>query len=297
MTLGPPAVVFSQPLQFPLDERLARRAGLFARVFPQVLGQGGHGVGGAVVLDLAGLGQVHEVLAGAAQPVAGGAERRYLAHLQEFADDLFQRAVVADAELLLVEVLHAVTLAVATDLDAGAPVDLRTAEVEQLAAQFSGLARGEDHAHIGHRQAQDGDEPLEVGVAQRVLGLEGAVAGVLEAREGEGVRADPEGLLQVDGVGQQRQGLETPVVEAEEHAQAHVVAARFHGPVLPVEPPQEVRLGPALVDAGVGGPVVGLLEDLIGAYAGVLDQAVSLHVQGRAVDVDAADLAAVLSTE
>ena len=40
--------------------------------------------------------------------------------------------------------------------------------------------------------------------------------------------------------------------------------------------------------------MVGLLEDLVGADAGLFHQPVALHVERRAVDVDAADLAAVL---
>ena len=67
-------------------------------------------------------------------PVAGGAERGDLAHLQQLADHLFERAVVADAELFLVEVLLLVPLAVAADLDARAAVDLRAAEVDEFAA-------------------------------------------------------------------------------------------------------------------------------------------------------------------
>ncbi len=95
----------------------------------------------------------------------------------------------------------------------------------------------------------------------------------------------------MDGVGQQAQGLETPIVKAEEGPQADVVAAALHGAVLPVEPPEEIRLVARGVHRAVGGPVVGFLEDLVGADAGRLHLAVALHVQRCAIDIDAADLA------
>ena len=61
--------------------------------------KGGEGVGVAVVLDVAGLGQVHEIHAGAAEAVAGGAERGDVAELGDVAGHLVESAVIAQGEL------------------------------------------------------------------------------------------------------------------------------------------------------------------------------------------------------
>jgi hypothetical protein len=73
-------------------------------------------------------------------------------------------ADVAELELLLLEhlLLGVASLGVAAELDAAARVDLRHAEGHDLVAQLGLLAGREDHAGVGHAEAQDRDQPLEV---------------------------------------------------------------------------------------------------------------------------------------
>ena len=93
------------------------------------------------------------------------------------------------------------------------------------------LAGGEDQARVGHRQPQDRDQPLEVVVAHAgSVSSRSHAAGRPQPREADRVRADAVVLLQVQGVADQAQHLEPPVVQAEQGADAHVVAARPPSP-------------------------------------------------------------------
>ncbi len=87
------------------------------------------------------------------------------------------------------------------------------------------------------------------------------------------------------------QHLEAVVVQAEQHADAGVVDAALHGAVDGAEVPVVVALGAGQVHLLVGGAVVGLLEELVGADVAGLEPAVVLDVEGGDVHVEAPDLA------
>ena len=96
----------------------------------------------------------------------------------------------------------------------------------------------------------------------------------LESRERNRMRPDPEPLLQIDRVTQQRHDLEFPVVQAEQRSDPHVVDAGFHRAVHAVEPPEVVALDRvARVQLLVGLPVICLLEHLERADARVFQDA------------------------
>ncbi len=171
--------------------------------------------------------------------------------------------------------------------------DLADAEGEGLAAQVGRLARAHDHAGVGHREPQDGDDLAEVDVAHRVRRLAGHVraAGRLEARHADGVRAHAEGALELAHVLHEREDLEAPVVQAEEDADADVVDAGLHGAVHPGHAPVVIPLLAADVHCSVRGAMVRLLEELEGADATALERLEVRHREGSHVDIDAADLA------
>ena len=194
-------------------------------------------------------------------------------------DDVVQRTSVADPELLLVEVLLLLALLVAPDLDSRAAVDLRTSEFDQFATQLGRFPCREHHTGIRHREPQNGDEPLEVLVAHHVARIQGTIAGVLDSREGEGVRADMIPFFQVNGVREEPHRLEPPVIEPEQRAEADVVAPALHGTVLAVQSPEKVGLVARRVHDLVGRPMIGLLEDLIGADADGLHLAIAFDIQ------------------
>jgi len=105
------------------------------------------------------------------------------------------------------------------------------------------------------------------------------------------VRPHPVALLQVEGVSHEPEDFEAPVVETEKGADPDVVAAGLHRPAQGVEAPEVVPLpGAGRVDLGVGGVVVGLLEDLVGADPRFLDLAEPGMVERRGVDVHPPDL-------
>ena len=210
---------------------LADGFGFGAGVVLQILGEGGERVGLAVVLDRAGLGHVHEVGAGAAEAVAGGAEGGREAHLGDLADDLVDGRVSPTANWLLLK--SPCGELVAAGIGAAAGGGLRDADLEALVAHLGGLAGGHDDSGVRNRQAQDGDELEEVGVGDlpRRGGGEVGAGGGLQAGNADGVRAAAEALLQMMDVLQHGQHLEAPVVDAEERADAHVVDAGLHGAV------------------------------------------------------------------
>ena len=162
----PLPLALGQLFDLAADGRLAGGAGLGRGVIQQVLHQRAQGVGRAEVLDEAGDGELHELLARAAEPIAGGAETGDVAVDQQFADHGVQRADVAELELLALGGLRLAGLGVSAQLDAAAGVDLRDAEGQNLAAHGRRLAGRADQAGVGNRQPQDGHQPLEIGVAR-----------------------------------------------------------------------------------------------------------------------------------
>ncbi len=100
-------------------------------------------------------------------------------------------------------------------------------------------------------------------------------------------------FLQVQGVAHQAQHLESPVVKAEQCANAYVVALGLHGAGYAVQSPQEVRLVRVLgMNPAICFVMIGLLENLICADAGLFHDAVAFVIQGSGVQVDAANLTA-----
>jgi len=209
-------------------------------------------------------------------------------------DHLVEAAQVAELELLAFGYLHLgiTAFGVAADLDAAAGIDLGHAHGDGLAPQGGRFAGGENQAGIGHRQAQDGDDAQHLVVADLPARIDLHAGGRTQAWEGDGVRTAAVAVAQVGGVGDQTQHLEAPVVEAEQGAQADVIAARAHRSAEPGQAPAVVGLArPGRMQAGVGRVVIGLLEDLPGADACRLDRAVAGLVHRGGVDVDPADLA------
>ncbi len=170
--------------------------------------------------------------------------------LGDVADDLVQRAVVAELELGRVELL---VLLVAAGVGAAAGADLADAEGERLAAQVGGLARAQDHAGVRHGEAQDGDELAEVDVADRPAAGRSAMS--------EPLAGSRRGTLTVCGptpyaLSSSRMCCSMARIskrqsdEAEEHADADVVDAGLHGAVHAGDAPVEVLLLAADVHGG-----------------------------------------------
>ena len=119
-------------------DALPALGGDFGRgVVDQILAQSEDGIGRAVALDEARHTEFHEVLARATQTVASRAEARDEIMVKELIDDVAQGAVVANLELLAVQVLVLLLVAVlflflvvvfvVANLQVGAAVDLRDA--------------------------------------------------------------------------------------------------------------------------------------------------------------------------
>ena len=105
----------------------------------------------------------------------------------------------------------------------------------------------------------------------------------------DGVGAHAEDGLQVLGVHEQPGKLIPVELQTEEDAQAHVVDAALHGPVMGLGVVGVVALGSGGVEVFVGLLVVGLLEENVGADARLLELAVVLHRGGGDVHIHPAD--------
>src|ERR1039457_6477031 len=105
-----------QLVQLGLDLCQTGLGGRQCRVVDQVFHERRERVGRAEALDEAGNGELHEVLARAAQTVAGGAEARHVALLGQLADDRIERAHIAEGELFALHALAAGLLGVAAQL-------------------------------------------------------------------------------------------------------------------------------------------------------------------------------------
>ena len=182
-------------------------------------------------------------------------------------------------------------LRVARQLDACAGIDLRDAELHHLASDLGRLTGGQDHACVGHGQAQDGDQAFEIAVAHHMLLIHLDPVGGADAWEADRVRAAAKAINQVARMRDQAEHFEAPVVESKERANADIVTAGFIGTCQSVQPVGVVALmGLRGMHLAVGGVMVGLLEDLVGADARRLDRLEARVVERGGVDVDAPNL-------
>ena len=110
----------------------------------------------AAVLDLPVFTKAHKPVAGPAFPVAGGAEGRDEAHFHEPADHLVQGALVGHVKLL--RIVGPFLLGVSADGSAGSAADLGNAHLKGAAPHCLGFPGGNDHAGIGHGDADAGDD-------------------------------------------------------------------------------------------------------------------------------------------
>jgi len=181
-------------------------------------------------------------------------------------------------------------LLVAADAGAGAGADLGDAAVDEFVAEVGFLAGGENHAGVGHGQADGRDDFLEgfigyeVGESLQVNGTGRAHTG-----HGDGVGADAEFFFQVFGVEEHGHGFVFPVIEAVEHADAHIVDAGFLSPVHSGGVPVVIVLGSGGMELGVGIAVVGFLEENVGTDFRSLEFLVVLNSGGGDIDIHATD--------
>ena len=165
-----------------------------------------------------------------------------MALVHEPADDLVQGALVGHVELL--GVVGACLGSVAAHAGAAAAGDLRDAQLQRRCAHLLRLAGGDDHARVGHRDADERDDLLEHFVGNAVIEIVGVdVARRLHPRHRDGVRPHAERRLQVFGVHEQARELVGVALQAEQHAEPHVVDAGGHGAVVGLSVPGVVGLG------------------------------------------------------
>ena len=204
------------------------------------------------------------------------------------AHHLIERPLVGHVELL--RVVRAFRFRVAAHARAGRAADLGHAEVEQPAAHRLALAGGDDDAGIRHRQADAGGDLFKDLVGDAVVKLVRIdVRRALEPRHADGVRAHAVHGLQVLRVHDEPGELVLVQLQAEQHAQTHVVDAALHRAVHRLSVVVVVVLGAGGMQLQIALLVIRLLEEDVGADARVLEPAVVFHRSRGDVHVHAAD--------
>ena len=179
---------------------------------------------------------------------------------------------------------------VAAHARAAAAGDLRDAQLKRRRAHRLRLAGGDDHTRIGHGDADECDDLLEHLVGNAVVESVGVdVARRLHPRHRDGVRAHAEHRFQMLRVHEQAGELVGVALQAEQHAEPHVVDAGGHGAVVGLGVPGVVGLGARGVQLLVAGAVVGLLEQDVGADLRGLQLVVGVLGRGGDVHIHAAD--------
>ena len=203
-------------------------------------------------------------------------------------DHVVERALVAHVELL--GVVRTRLLGVAAHARAAPTRDLADAVAQRALPHRLALARGDDHARVGHGNADERDDLLEHLVGNAVVEHVGVdIHGGLHARHADGVRAHAVDGLQMLRVHDEARELVAIALEPEQHAQAHVVDAALHRAVHRLGVPVVVAFRPRRVQALVALLVVRFLEQDICADLGLLEHAVLVHRRGGDVHVHAAD--------
>ena len=165
-----------------------------------------------------------------------------MALVHEPADDLVQGALVGHVELL--GVVGACLVHVAAHAGAAAAGDLRDAQLQRRCAHLLRLAGGDDHARVGHRDADERDDLLEHFVGNAVIEIVGVdVARRLHPRHRDGVRAYAEHGFQMLRVHEKAGELVGIAFQTEQHAEPHVVDAGGHGAVVGLSVPGVAGLG------------------------------------------------------
>jgi len=186
---------------------------------------------------------------------------------------------------------------VAARVGAAAGGNLRDAEGKGVGAHLGGLAGAHDDAGVGHGEAEDGDDALEVVIGDRVGRIGGDVGAVggLEPGHADGVGPDAVHGFEVADVLHEGEDFEAVVIESKKDADPEVVNAALIGPVHGGEPPEEVGLGSGGVHFFISGQMIGFLEALEGADLAFLELAELVNGKGGDVAVDAADFALALA--
>jgi hypothetical protein len=134
------------------------------------------------------------------------------------------------------------------------------AEGNKTVAETRGFAGGKDEADVGKHDAKGANELDELSVCHvsERLKFTGARA---ESRNGDGELSFPASAKEIIGVGGDAEGLESPIAEAVESANAETAEAGVVGAFGGFETPIEIALGTGGVHVDIDSAVVSFLID------------------------------------
>ncbi len=162
------------------------------------------------------------------------------------------------------------------------------AEGDEAIAEAGRFAGGEDEADVREEEAESTDQLDELAVAEVGERLEFAGAGA-ESGQGDGQLSFPAGAEEVEGVGGDAEGLEAPVGESVEGADAEAAESGGVGAFGGFEAPVEVPLGAGGMHFGVDVAVVGFLVDDEAIGAGLGQGAVGFGFERADFEGDGGD--------
>ena len=104
-----------------------------------------------------------------------------------------------------------------------------------------------NHARVGNSHADDGDQFLEIMIADRMRRFDGrrSVESRFQSGNGNGMRSHAAVLLQLQGMEKQSQNFILVIIKTEKRADAHIINAAFLRAVHRGEPLGIILLGSA----------------------------------------------------
>ena len=166
----------------------------------------------------------------------------------------------------LLRIMRSFLIRVAAHGGSGRTGNLRNPHRKRFLSNFFRLSCGNNHAGIRHGDTNAGNNLRKDFIINSVIKLSRInIIRLLQSRYGNGMRSYPVHRLQVLRVHEKSGKFITIFVEAEEHADSHIVDTAFHGSVHRFRVITVVVLRTGRVKLLIGFLMIGLLEKNIGS--------------------------------
>lgn len=168
MLLGDTTRLFVRNVrQFALYHGKALFLGFGSSVIGQVFRKRHQGIRMAIVKDLTVFAEAHEPVARTPSAITSRAEAGYVVVVHQPADNLIERALVRYVKLL--SIMRTLRLVVTADTGAGPTRNLAYAILQSMFTHLLTFTSRDNHAGIGHGNANKGNDLLEYLVGNAVV--------------------------------------------------------------------------------------------------------------------------------
>ena len=195
----------------------------------------------------------------------------------------------------LLRIMRSFLIRVAAHGGSGRTGNLRNPHRKRFLSNFFRLSCGNNHAGIRHGDTNAGNNLRKDFIINSVIKLSRIdVIRLLQSRHGNGMRSHTVHCLQVLRVHEKSCKFIAIFVEAEEHADSHIVDSAFHGSVHRFRVITIVMLRSGRVKLLIGFLVVGLLEENIGSNSRILQLSIVFYRGCGNIDIDSANVSVLM---